>query len=292
MKSILYILIALFAGTILLTTLPPSCNKQEKQTLTLECASQHYTALQLRAQKTIIDYRLKDYGIKDADLYLDESAATIQIALNASENTAKLSSLFLSKGEIEFYETIDRLSLIEKLNSESELFQLMDISKDEENPDRFSGIFGYCKPENVEKVNRFLNDHYVGKSGHELNFLWNRIPNKEGNYTLYILSNQSVLDKGSIETVEVKTDNENQTNELHFSFNKPGTRLWSEITKRNIGKSIAITLDKQVLQAPRVMNEIHEGRAAISGNYTLDELNLMKSMIVNANLILDFKVKK
>jgi len=52
---------------------------------------------------------------------------------------------------------------------------------------------------------------------------------------------------------------------VEISFNLKGARKWAEMTRNNIGKTIAITIDDQVYALPTVMAEIREGRAMIGG---------------------------
>jgi protein-export membrane protein SecD len=59
--------------------------------------------------------------------------------------------------------------------------------------------------------------------------------------------------------------------EVGIEFDAEGTRLFSDLTKENIGKQIAIFLDGQVISAPTVQTQITDGKAVITGNFTLDE---------------------
>jgi len=56
-----------------------------------------------------------------------------------------------------------------------------------------------------------------------------------------------------------------------LEFNDEGAGLFADITKRNIGKRVAIYLDGTPISIPVVQEEISGGRAQISGDFTLDE---------------------
>ncbi len=56
-----------------------------------------------------------------------------------------------------------------------------------------------------------------------------------------------------------------------LSFNKKGKELFKEITERNQGKRVAIFLDNSIISAPVVQAIIRDGRAEISGDFTLAE---------------------
>jgi SecD/SecF fusion protein len=69
------------------------------------------------------------------------------------------------------------------------------------------------------------------------------------------------------------------TNEIHLSMNPEGTVNWARFTHQNIGRTIAIVIDKLVYSAPVVQEEIRSGRAVISGNFSIDEAQDLANII-------------
>lgn len=59
--------------------------------------------------------------------------------------------------------------------------------------------------------------------------------------------------------------------EVAIQFDDEGTKLFAELTKKNLGKEIAIFLDGEIQIAPTVQVEITNGEAVITGNYTFQE---------------------
>lgn len=59
--------------------------------------------------------------------------------------------------------------------------------------------------------------------------------------------------------------------QVQLSFNKDGEKKFAVITQRNVGKIVAITLDNQVIEAPRVNEPILNGSAVITGGFTADQ---------------------
>lgn len=59
--------------------------------------------------------------------------------------------------------------------------------------------------------------------------------------------------------------------QVALQFDNEGTKLFADITKRNIGKQVAIYLDGQIINAPTVQTEIANGQAVITGNFSIDE---------------------
>ncbi|MEI7709468.1 MAG: protein translocase subunit SecD [bacterium] len=62
---------------------------------------------------------------------------------------------------------------------------------------------------------------------------------------------------------------------VSIQFDDTGTKLFAEITKANIGKRVAIFLDGAVVSSPVVREEIPDGTAVISGNFTLNDARLL-----------------
>lgn len=60
--------------------------------------------------------------------------------------------------------------------------------------------------------------------------------------------------------------------QVGLKFDAEGAKLFAEITKRNIGMPLAIFLDDELISAPTVQTEIIDGRAVITGSFTLEEV--------------------
>ncbi len=59
--------------------------------------------------------------------------------------------------------------------------------------------------------------------------------------------------------------------EVVFQLNSEGKKLFAQITKRNVGKKVAIYLDGLPISVPVVNEEINSGEARITGNFTIDK---------------------
>lgn len=82
---------------------------------------------------------------------------------------------------------------------------------------------------------------------------------------------------------QVQFGNGSQTSgspSVGLTFSSDGAKKFAEITKRNIGRPLAIFLDNHVVTAPKVETAITDGKAVITGNYTLDEA---KRLVIQLN---------
>ena len=58
---------------------------------------------------------------------------------------------------------------------------------------------------------------------------------------------------------------------VSMQMNSDGARQWSQITKQNIGRGVAIVLDDAVYSAPRILTQIDGGNSQITGNFTIED---------------------
>ena len=73
----------------------------------------------------------------------------------------------------------------------------------------------------------------------------------------------------------VQFDPNTNAPEVSLDFNSEGKQLFSDITTSNLGKLVAIFLDGVPISVPRVQAAITDGRAIISGNFTIKEAKLL-----------------
>lgn len=59
--------------------------------------------------------------------------------------------------------------------------------------------------------------------------------------------------------------------QISLQFNSEGAKKFGDITRRNVGKPLAIFLDDILIEAPTVQQEINGGDAVITGQFTTDQ---------------------
>lgn len=74
-----------------------------------------------------------------------------------------------------------------------------------------------------------------------------------------------------LEGSQVQFDPNTNQPVVALTFNEEGAKLFGDITKANIGKTIAIFLDGKIISAPVVNDEIRTGKAIITGRFTPQE---------------------
>ena len=283
MKSIVYILIAVFAGGIFASVLP-KVNVNGEQKITLQSTNDPSSIELLNKSGEIILSRLQDYGIKNVDVAVQLNTSDLVVSLDKRKDVNSIKNLFLNKGVVEFYEVFDDPEMIQNHGGLEELKALIDMD------DNRNGILGSCSEDQKPAVEQFLAMHYVSKPGKGICFAWSQFPNKNGKYDLYMLHPESSMNYSNIQESLVVSDDSNNKNALLIEFDETGTIVWQELTRKNIGKPIAIVMDNFVITAPRVMDEITEGLCLITGNFSMEEIKYMQSLIANDILPLNFEI--
>ena len=74
-----------------------------------------------------------------------------------------------------------------------------------------------------------------------------------------------------LQKASLEFDQTTREPKVSLQFDDTGTKLFAQITKNNVGKMVAIYLDGAPISTPVVREEIPNGQAVISGNFTPTE---------------------
>ena len=289
MKSIIYILLSIFIASILFSAIPKS-QARSFQVITIESVEKNPDSCLIYESASIIKSRLKDYGLEKFEIKLNTVKNEIYILLDKNVKASEFFPLIFTQGKIGFYETYDRNDVIKKIEPGDSLLQLMEIDMISTITSDSSPIIGNCQKQNIGQVNQYIANHYMSAPGEGIHFVWGYYPNSNGAYNLYMLKQYPVLNKEHIQMVRLMEQGYERNNELILTFNANASVEWNNITKSNIGKSIAMVIDHNVFYAPKVMSEINEGKCLISGNFAKQEINFITSIINNKILPLEFRL--
>ncbi len=81
----------------------------------------------------------------------------------------------------------------------------------------------------------------------------------------------TVLTGTDLKDAQAATNQQNGQNVVNLEFSDEGAKKFGDLTLKNVGRTIAILLDGEVLTAPNVREPILGGRAEITGQKTLEE---------------------
>jgi preprotein translocase subunit SecD len=91
-----------------------------------------------------------------------------------------------------------------------------------------------------------------------------------------------VLDLTSVTSAALRKDVITGAPEINVTLNENGRKLFGEITRRNVGKRLAIVVDGKLLSVPRIAEEIPGGSFPISARLPEQELKELAVKINNA----------
>jgi preprotein translocase subunit SecD len=78
-----------------------------------------------------------------------------------------------------------------------------------------------------------------------------------------------------LQKATLEFDQNTREPKVSLQFDEEGTKLFAKITRENVGKVVAIYLDGAPVSTPVVNEEIPNGQAVISGNFTPNEAKLL-----------------
>jgi preprotein translocase subunit SecD len=77
---------------------------------------------------------------------------------------------------------------------------------------------------------------------------------------------------------------QNKNNVVALEFSEDGTKIFADLTTKNVGKHISILLDKKVLTNPVVNEPIPSGKAIITGSKTIEEAQNLAILLRSGSL--------
>ncbi len=142
-------------------------------------------------------------------------------------------------------------------------------------------LVGYASARDTAAINKIIYGQVAKQvMPASLRLMWSAKPTDniqaKNIYELHALKVTTTNGRAPLEG-DVITDASDQFNhisgapEVSMSMNSEGARRWSELTKANIGKAIAIVLDGVVYTSPRILSQIDGGQSSITGNFTIED---------------------
>ncbi len=174
---------------------------------------------------------------------------------------------------------------MEELKKQYPLLAMLQLNSSGQGP-----VVGYANYKDTADINKYLSMPEIKADlPKDLRLKWGVSPSefdKKGQtFELYAIKSTERNGKAPLEG-DVVTDAKDEFDQfskpaVSMSMNSDGARRWAQLTKQNIGRSIAIVLDNYVYSAPNVNSEITGGRSQITGHFTPEQAkdlaNVLKS---------------
>jgi len=151
-------------------------------------------------------------------------------------------------------------------------------------PDQRGSGEGYVAEKDKDRVVRLLERPEVQQLiPADLEFLWSAkvqsFKDEQKYYLLYPVKKTPELTGNVITNAQASVDPEDNRSIVNMEMNSEGARDWARITGANIGKRVAIIMDKGVFSAPVVQAKITGGRSRITGMDSPAEARLLEIVL-------------
>ena len=174
---------------------------------------------------------------------------------------------------------------MEEIKKQYPLLSILQLNSSGQGP-----VIGYANYKDTADINKYLAMQEIKADlPKDLRLKWGVSPSefdKKGQtFELYAIKSTERNGKAPLEG-DVVTDAKDEFDQyskpaVSMTMNSDGARRWAQLTKQNIGRSIAIVLDNYVYSAPNVNSEITGGRSQITGHFTPEQAkdlaNVLKS---------------
>jgi preprotein translocase subunit SecD len=101
---------------------------------------------------------------------------------------------------------------------------------------------------------------------------------------------RTVMTGVHLESARVEADPQTGLPAISFKLTPEGAQIFAEHTRNNVGKFLAITMDKQVLSSPRIQGPILGGNGQITGQFSPDEAQALVVQLKYGSLPIPLKV--
>jgi preprotein translocase subunit SecD len=250
MKSIIYFILASFIYCIL--TSGSQVSRDSTRIILLKPVTSNVTTVVLEQSATIISARLKVYGINKPQVTVLPDKGQIKVQIPDDLILPEIEGLFTLKGDLEFYGTFNRKEVADLLKSDNQLFRL--LNSDPGITPAESRI-GCISIENGKQVNTYLQNI---KSPDNCKFLWSYqgFTSDKSLRCLFALktntSGMPLLGRSDIEYIKTEQAKDGKSYNILITFKNSAVGKWSEATRNNMNRAIAITVDNNVFYAPVV----------------------------------------
>lgn len=184
----------------------------------------------------------------------------------------------------------DSLDALDDLYQQHPLFRVLNTSANNEG--LFKGpVVGYVAEADKAKVMEYLTmEEAAVILPIDLKLMWTAKPINEADpdqvYQVVALKlrrqdGKPAMNGDAIEKASCEFGGpDGKSPEVTFQFDEEGARDWMILTRNNVGRSLAITMDDRVFSYPTVQGEIAGGRASITGNFSVEEAQDMANMLL------------
>ncbi len=250
-----------------------------------------YKATELGKSINDANTALKNYLATQKDSNKDSSAIADAQNILTSSATSDSGVINPLTGKKETKKDTSQAGKFEEFKNENPFFAVLQPAVDENNQYQPSPIIGYVSSLDTATFTKYINlpeVRNVFPKDAALVYSAKSFGDKQKFFTVYAIkrntnSGKAPLD-GSVVTQARQDYDQNGQVVVSMQMNTLGAKAWRDLTRKNIGNSIAIVLDNQVYSAPNVNSEIDGGSSQISGGFDVQEATDLANVLKTGKL--------
>jgi len=156
----------------------------------------------------------------------------------------------------------------------------------------YPGALAYVATKDTGLLNQYLAMEIVkNKFPSNLVFMYGKADEAQGKASSSKLNIYAIktLDNGQAKlegehVAEARQDYEGSKVVIRMNMDKEGTKLWGDLTTKNVHRPVAVVLDNFVYSAPNVNEPITTGSSQISGSYSVKEAQDLSEILQTGKL--------
>jgi hypothetical protein len=219
----------------------------------------------------------------DGDVTARAEGKDIVLEVAGRPNLDSLAVVILSKGGFGLYETFNSGEVVPAQGDAS--------SSMGNQPAPEGAVLTYALAGDTTRIRKQYKEQNA--SLFNASFVWGMEDPYMHAFPLYALKRGSkgkpAISKSMIDKAQAAID-ANGRPSITIQLKEDYINTWSEMTRNNVGRQIAIRFANQVLSAPQVASEIPGGNMEVSGNFTMLQVRLMAAIISAPDLIAALKI--
>ena len=147
---------------------------------------------------------------------------------------------------------------------------------------QFQLVNNNATPDSYNRISEVVKDEEV----------WDKTTNKLISKRPYVLEKKILMTGEFIRDARVRIDPQDNRPYVSLSFDSIGADKFAKITRRNVGRNMAIVLDDKVQSAPVIREAITGGEASISGQFTVEEADTLKIVLRSGSLPAPIEIRE
>jgi len=264
----------------------------------------------------ILRNRIDYFCYYNPRITLESDKKTIQIKLPLAKDSTLYKEYILAKGKLNILETYENKDIYKCLMSINEklfrnhnfnfkipinslnrienlpLFRILRPSISWDGNIINGPVIGYSKDTAlVNSILKFKEFHEFLPLDSE--FKWSKIDNSS--FFSLIAIKKPINYKTITSDMVIKsraTKSGSNKYETYFILKPEYCQLWADLTRNNIGKALAITIDNYVFSYPTVTSEIKSGRTTLSSNMTIQQAKALSTTLQYGEIPIEFEIKR